>query len=152
MESFLNNLLDELVYNPSEPILFNTGFFLFFFFFVLIFNKLFVNNKRAQVFFLLVESLYFYYKSSGIFFILVIISSIVDYIAGRVIFSTDSKAKKKIYLVLSLITNLGILGYFKYTNFFIETLNGIVLGNFETLDIFLPVGVSFFTFQTWLVG
>ena len=148
METFFENLLNVLVYNPLEPILFNTGFFLFFFFFVLIFNQLFVNNKRAQVLFLLTSSLYFYYKSSGMFFSLVVISSIIDYIAGRTIAGTDSKSKKRVYLVLSIITNLGILGYFKYTNFFIDTLNNLQLGNFDTLDIFLPVGVSFFTFQS----
>jgi len=148
METIFENLGEVLLYNPLEPILFNTGFFLFFFFFVLIFNQAFVNNKRAQVLFLLTSSLYFYYKSSGMFFSLVIISSIIDYIAGRTISGTDSQKKKKLYLVLSIVTNLGILGYFKYTNFFIETINSICLGNFDTLDIFLPVGVSFFTFQS----
>jgi D-alanyl-lipoteichoic acid acyltransferase DltB (MBOAT superfamily) len=51
-------------------------------------------------------------------------------------------------LVVSLVMNLGILGYFKYTNFFLDTLNQIGAGNFDMLDIFLPVGVSFFTFQS----
>lgn len=52
------------------------------------------------------------------------------------------------FLTLSIITNLGIPGYFKYTNFFIETFNNIGAGSFDTLDIFLPVGISFFTFQS----
>lgn len=148
MNSFFERFFDLLKYNPLEPILFNTGFFLFFFLLVLIFNQLFVNNKRARIIFMLTASLYFYYKSSGMFFVLVIISSIIDYIAGLAIYHSNSKGKKKIFLVLSIITNLGILGYFKYTNFFLETLNSLAVGHFELQDIFLPVGVSFFTFQS----
>ena len=148
MNSWTEQLVELLQYNPLEPILFNTGFFLFFFVFVLAFNQLFVNNKRAQVIFLLIESIYFYYKSSGFFFFLVVISAVIDFIAGKSIKDTNSKLKKKSYLILSIVTNLGILGYFKYTNFFLETLNGLQLGSFDMLDIFLPVGVSFFTFQS----
>ncbi|MBZ0180164.1 MAG: MBOAT family protein [Melioribacteraceae bacterium] len=148
MESFFDRLLHVLSYDPIEPLLFNSGFFLFFFFFVLVFSQLFVNSKRARVFFLLSVSLYFYYKSSGIFFILVIISSLIDFFAAKWIYASDSAGKKKILLVLSLITNLGILGYFKYTNFLLDTLNELGAGSFDMLDIFLPVGVSFFTFQS----
>jgi len=148
MEVFFHNLLEQLSYNAAEPLIFNTGFFLFFFLFVLIFNQFFVNNKRAQIIFLLTESLYFYYKSSGVFFVLVIISSLIDYIAGKSIAASDSKGRRKFYLVISLITNLGILGYFKYTNFFLDTINSIGAGHFDMMDIFLPVGVSFFTFQS----
>lgn len=148
MDVFLQKLIEQLSYNAAEPLIFNTGFFLFFFLFVLIFNQFFVNNKRAQIIFLLTESLYFYYKSSGVFFVLVIISSLIDYIAGKSIAVSNSKGRKKFYLVVSLITNLGILAYFKYTNFFLDTLNSVGAGHFDMMDIFLPVGVSFFTFQS----
>jgi D-alanyl-lipoteichoic acid acyltransferase DltB (MBOAT superfamily) len=93
-------------------------------------------------------SLYFYYKSSGVFFVLIIISSIIDFIAGKLIHESESPGYRKSMLVVSLVMNLGILGYFKYTNFFLDTLNQIGAGNFDMLDIFLPVGVSFFTFQS----
>lgn len=148
MEAFFERILNILAYDPVAPLLFNSGFFIFFFFFVLAFNQLFINNKRAQVFFLMSVSLYFYYKSSGIFFTLVIISSIIDFIAGKVIYNTPSKIRKKWFLILSLITNLGILGYFKYTNFFLDTVNNVANTGFDMMDIFLPVGVSFFTFQS----
>lgn len=142
------NLFDLLKYDPFQPLLFNSGFFLFFFLFILVFYRFFWHNYRAKVFFLTVMSLYFYYKSSGLFFYLVIISSVIDFIAGKYIFIASSVAKKRFYLVLSLITNLGILGYFKYTNFFINTFNSITSAGFDFVDIFLPVGVSFFTFQS----
>ncbi|MCS7052408.1 MAG: MBOAT family protein [Ignavibacterium sp.] len=146
--NFVEKLIEILSYNPQAPLLFNSGFFLYFFLFVLIFNKLFTNYKRAKIIFLTISSIYFYYKSSGIFFILVIISSLIDYIAGIVIHNTNLKFKRKLFLILSLIANLGILGYFKYTNFFINNVNALFSSNIPLQDIFLPVGVSFFTFQS----
>lgn len=145
---FLENLYNVLLYNPKEPLLFNSGFFLYFFLFVLIFNRVFTNYKRAKVIFLTLTSIYFYYKSSGFFFSLVIISSVIDYVAGIMIHNNGDKLKRKLFLVLSIITNLGILGYFKYTNFFIQNVNSIFSAGIQLQDIFLPVGVSFFTFQS----
>lgn len=146
--NLFQNIIEILSYDPFKPLLFNSGFFLFFFIFILIFYRFFWKNQRAKVFFLTVMSLYFYYKSSGLFFYLVILSSIIDFIAAKYIYAVESTGKKKFYLILSLITNLGILGYFKYTNFFITTINSISTGSIEFVDIFLPVGVSFFTFQS----
>lgn len=149
LTTFAPNLLELLKYNPLQPLLFNSGFFLFFFLFILIFYRFFWHNYRAKVFFLMTMSLYFYYKSSGVFFVLIIISSIIDFIAGKMIHENKSPVQKKLMLVVSLIMNLGILGYFKYTNFFLDTVNQIAgAAHFDMLNIFLPVGVSFFTFQS----
>jgi D-alanyl-lipoteichoic acid acyltransferase DltB (MBOAT superfamily) len=148
INSLAPNLIEVLKYNPLQPLLFNSGFFLFFFIFILVFYRFFWKNHRAKVFFLMTMSLYFYYKSSGVFFVLIIISSIIDFIAGKLIHESESPGYRKSMLVVSLVMNLGILGYFKYTNFFLDTLNQIGAGNFDMLDIFLPVGVSFFTFQS----
>ncbi|MGD8778862.1 MAG: MBOAT family O-acyltransferase [Ignavibacteria bacterium] len=148
IENLLNNLWNVFRYNPDGPLLFNSGFFLFFFFICLLFSQLFYNNRRAKIFFLLFASIYFYYKSSGIYFVLVIISSIIDFIAGREIFKSQSKSAKKVFLLLSLVTNFGLLGYFKYTNFFIKTINDVASAGLDFADIFLPVGISFFTFQS----
>ncbi|GJQ61973.1 MAG: alginate O-acetyltransferase [Melioribacteraceae bacterium] len=148
MEStFFSRLLDLLQYNPEAPMLFNSGFFLFFFFLCVLFYQFIVHNKRSRVVYLLTLSLFFYYKSSGFYFILVVISSIIDYIAGNVINTTENQGKKKTFLIISLMTNLGLLGYFKYTNFLIDTINSFG-AEFGTMDIFLPVGISFFTFQS----
>lgn len=148
INSLAPNLIEVLKYNPLQPLLFNSGFFLFFFIFILVFYRFFWKNYRAKVLFLMIMSLYFYYKSSGVFFVLIIISSIIDFIAGKLIHESESPGYRKSMLVVSLVMNLGILGYFKYTNFFLDTLNQIGVGNFDMLDIFLPVGVSFFTFQS----
>jgi len=128
--------------------LFNSGFFLFFFIFILIFYRFFWHNYRAKVFFLTGMSIFFYYKSSGIFFYLLIVSSVIDFIAGKVIYSEKSLLKKRLFLILSLTANLSILGYFKYTNFFIRSVDALTAAHFDLADIFLPVGISFFTFQS----
>jgi len=146
--TFFNNLWETLQFDPFEPLLFNSGFFLFFFLFVLIFHRVFSTNRRAKIIFLLLTSLFFYYKSSGIYFLLIIISSLIDFYAGKWIQLSDDGAKRKFLLVLSIITNLGILAYFKYTNFLINTINNLSSSSFDFIDIFLPVGISFFTFQS----
>ncbi len=148
MENILTNFWNLLAYNSTEPLLFNSGFFLYFFLFSIVFAYFFIDYKQAKVIFLTIMSLYFYYKSSGIYFLLLILSSYIDWIAGAYISRSNNKNYRKILLIVSLTMNLGILGYFKYTNFFLDTLNAFSLGHFDLLDIFLPVGVSFFTFQS----
>jgi D-alanyl-lipoteichoic acid acyltransferase DltB (MBOAT superfamily) len=73
---------------------------------------------------------------------------LIDYIAGIYIYNNNSIIKRKTFLTLSVVTNLGILGYFKYTNFFINNINSAFSASIPIQDIFLPVGVSFFTFQS----
>ncbi len=146
--TFFDRLLEVLKFEPLEPLLFNSGFFLFFFLFVLIFQRAFIRHKRAKITFLMIASLYFYFKSSGVYFVLIIVSSLIDYIAGLWIYNTRDKLHRKLILVISLVTNLGLLGYFKYTNFLIDIFNNLTSSSFDFVDIFLPVGISFFTFQS----
>lgn len=148
MPDVFERFSELLVYNSGEPLIFNSSFFLFFFFFCVLFYQFVVNHKRARVLFLMTLSLYFYYKSSGFYFVLVIISSIIDFVAAKWIVATEVQTKKKSLLILSLATNLGLLGYFKYTNFFIDTLASANIAQLDFYDIFLPVGISFFTFQS----
>ena len=111
-------------------------------------------------------SFYFYYKSGGYFFSLLIISTIVDYSIGLLIYRSKSRPLRKIYVTISLMVNLGMLAYFKYTYFFTDIFNRIFQTQFEAINvlarwsndllgssfdisrIILPVGISFFTFQT----
>lgn len=144
----LNKIFEQLAYDPGAPMIFNSGFFLFFFFFCILFYRFFIGNYKARALYLMLFSLYFYYKSSGIYFIMIIVSSFIDFMAGLWIHNSESSKKKKILLILSVITNFAILGYFKYTNFFFDTLNSLNMGSFDAMDIFLPVGISFFTFQS----
>lgn len=144
----INKLLHLFVYNPHEPLLFSTGLFLFLFVGFLSVFYLVHRNHDVKIVYVILFSLYFYYKSSGIYFLLLILSTIVDYNLANLIYNADSKWKKQALLVFSLVLNLGLLGYFKYTNFFYSTFCMLSHHQFHKLSIFLPVGVSFFTFQS----
>ncbi len=98
--------------------------------------------------FVIAFSLYFYYKSSGIFFLLLVGTSLFDWGLSHLMVKMNHKIARKACVVLSMIASLGILGYFKYANFFLWNWNMMVQGNFQPLDIILPVGVSFYTFQS----
>jgi len=87
------------------------------------------------------------------FLFLILFSTVVDYTMGILIERNDSKNKKKLFLWISILVNLGFLGYFKYSNFFLENFVYAFsfLGQdlkFRGLEIVLPVGISFYTFQT----
>lgn len=108
---------------------------------------------KGQNFFLLLSSYVFYGWWDYRFLALIAFSSIVDFIVGQKLHQTSAKKARKIWLGLSLAVNLGLLGFFKYYNFFVE--NFIEAFRFfgqtpevSTLSIILPVGISFYTFQT----
>jgi len=95
---------------------------------------------------LLIFSLLFYAWGEPIYIVLMIFSSIVDYCNGRLI--EKYPKKKKIFLILSITINLGLLGFFKYGDFFINNINHLLHTSIPLLNIGLPIGISFFTFQT----
>lgn len=111
------------------------------------------KNIRLRNLFILAASYYFYGCWNWKFLSLIIISSIVDYYIGQSLYKEESQKKRKLLLYVSLLVNLGFLVYFKYFNFFIESfvdafsLFGSKL-EISTLNIILPVGISFYTFQT----
>ena len=135
-------------YNPNHPLLFNSSLFLglfLVFYLVYIFTKKHVHFRTVYV---TLFSLFFYYKAGGNYFVLLILSSVLDYFFAGQIYKTQKPAARKFFLAMSMITNLGILFYFKYTNFLIDSFNAIFQSNFALMDIILPVGISFYTFQT----
>ncbi len=144
----LTKLGDLLAYEPSDPLLFGSSLFLFFFFAFIVFYRIFATSKNIRIVLILLFSLYFYYKASGIFFLLLIFSSVFNFYSGRWLFISASQSVKKFILVLNIIVNLGLLGYFKYTNFFLQILSDFRLGEFDPLNILLPIGISFFTFKS----
>ena len=135
-------------YNPKQPLLFNSALFLGLF---LIFYVIYILSRKTHYFritYVVLFSLFFYYKSSGVYFWILIFSSIVDYSLSRLIYEEAKQGYRKFYMILSLLINLGMLAYFKYTNFFIDNYNTLFSGNMKFEDIVLPVGISFYTFQT----
>ncbi|MFC6096694.1 MBOAT family O-acyltransferase [Flavobacterium qiangtangense] len=144
----LETVENWFVYNPKEPLLFNTGLFLgmfLIFYFVYAFLR---KTFYLRLVYVIMFSLFFYYKSSGIYFLLLILSSVVDYNLSGVIYRETRKSWRKFYIVISVILNLGLLGYFKYMNFMIGTYNDLFQGDFALHKILLPVGISFYTFQS----
>jgi alginate O-acetyltransferase complex protein AlgI len=108
---------------------------------------------RWRVLFLVVASYVFYGWWDYRFLVLIWVSTIVDFLVGRRLAETEVTSRRRRLLVVSLMTNLGILGFFKYWGFFVESAGGVLaaLGmeaNPGTLEVILPVGISFYTFQT----
>lgn len=143
-----NKIFEQFLYDPKSPLLFSSGLFLFLFLGVLIVYQLLINRKQARLIFLTLFSVYFYYKSSGIWFLILIASVVIDFNLARWIDQENNPKRRKYLLILSLVANLGMLAYFKYTNYFAEIFCAINGQPFNALNIFLPVGVSFFTFQS----
>ena len=166
-KSLFKSVISQLFkYNPDEPLIFSTPAFWLFFLLVLagyslIYKKLFIRNA-----YLFLVSLFFYYKSGGLFLFLLIFITLIDFTCGLLIHHSRTKFMRRLFILLSIISNLGILAYFKYTGFFVETINDLLgtdyrvydflsafsnsnLGtSFNISNIILPVGISFFTFQS----
>lgn len=129
---------------------FNTYTFLLFFFVLLLIYHA-IKNWKFQKYTLLVASYLFYSAWNPLFVLLLIFSTVIDWLLAHQIFK--SKNRKKTYLIVSLLTNLGLLAYFKYAGFLQESsIYTLSLINIDfhpaALDIILPVGISFYTFQT----
>ncbi len=126
--------------------------FTFLFFFAVVYFLFYILPSRFRWILLLISSYIFYMNWEPAYIILILISTFLDYFIGLEMPKSSAK-KKWLLLILSLITNLGILFFFKYFNFFTENIY-ILLNSFDfnlnkpTLNVLLPVGISFYTFQT----
>ena len=159
-------LQNILAYQQDKPLLFTHLFFWLFFALVLFGYSFLYKFSKARTLYLLLVSLFFYYKTSGVFIILLLFTICSDYIWGQVICHSTKKGIKLLALSLSVSINLFLLGYFKYAYFFTESTNQILGSHFVFFNHFshfsntffrtgfsvdkliLPVGISFFTFQS----
>ncbi len=136
-----------MLFNSIEFLLFLPSVFILYWF---VFSK----NLKHQNLLILVCSYFFYGWWDYRFLSLIFLSTVVDYFVGLKIHTLESSAKRKLYLWISILFNLGILGVFKYYGFFVDSWIEL-LGSLGyetqskwTLNIILPVGISFYTFQT----
>lgn len=143
----IDKLVATLSYNPEEPLLFNSGFFIWFFALFIITYSLVASNRNARVMTFVLFSLYFFYKACGWYVGLVLFSAVADFVLSNTIYRIKNAHKKKMLLILSIVLNLGLLFYFKYTNFFIQLINDFTSGHIHPLNLILPVGISFYTFE-----
>lgn len=154
-------------FDDKFPLLFTQFYFWAFFAivfagFALIGNKILLRNG-----FLFFVSMLFYYKTSGLFLLLLILTTLICYYSGKKIDQSEKKYVRKFFLIIGVFLNLAILAYFKYAYFFTEVYNSLFHSEFEVVNylakwtndatgtnhfnasrILLPVGISFYTFQS----
>ena len=132
--------------------LFNSYEFLFIFFPITLLIYFLCNDKRLKIYILLVSSYIFYSYWNYRFLPLLIFSTGLDYYIGKLLFRSKDQSKRKVFLFISLFSNLGLLAFFKYGNFTIENINYVSKlfggGALDLYEIVLPVGISFYTFQS----
>ena len=105
-------------------------------------------NMRAKNMVLIAASLIFYAWGEPVWVILLVYSSVIDYVCGGLAGKHKNTAKGRIFLILSLVLNIGLMAFFKYGNFFVDNLNAIPGISIPNSEISLPIGISFFTMQT----
>ena len=155
-----------LTFDENHPLIFTQlDFWIFFLLVIAIFSYIH-KFKLTRSIFLFVASLFFYFKTSGLLVLLLFSSIVVNYFIGKGVWNSVSILKKKAYVTLSVLFNILTLGYFKYAYFFTESFNEMFHTQYEIFNVFaqignsvlgqgsfidiivLPVGVSFFTFQS----
>jgi D-alanyl-lipoteichoic acid acyltransferase DltB (MBOAT superfamily) len=155
-----------LKYDQGNPFIFTSPAFWIFFLIVLLVYSLVYRKLTLRNLYLFLVSLFFYYKTGGLFLFILIFVTVVDYACGILIYRAEKKAVRKLFVIISIVSNLGLLGYFKYTGFIVNSINSLLHTNLKVVDllssfsnsilgtsfdlsyIILPVGISFFTFQS----
>ena len=129
-------LRSVFVYNETAPLIFTRFFFWAFFAVVLLGYSLVYKNKNRTIRagYLFILSIFFYYKSSGFFFFLVLFSILLDYFIGKWIYQSKNSKTRKMLVAASVIINLTVLAYFKYSYFFIDSLNVLFDADFQVLN------------------
>ena len=127
--------------------LFSSITFLYYFL-PLVIISYFISPKKYKNLILLIFSLTFYFYGEGKLTIILLFSCIFNFLIAKQIDKQTNMKKRKQYLIIGLIINIGILIYYKYTNFLIENINNIFNINIKYLSVIMPLGISFFTFQT----
>jgi alginate O-acetyltransferase complex protein AlgI len=154
------------LFDPKMPFIFTVKAFWIFFALVLTVDSFLHKKRTLRHAFLFLASVFFYYKTTGFFFVLLVFTACWDFFIGKIIYLTRKKSSKKAWLAASIVMNLGVLCYFKYAYFFTDIYNaalnkqahvfnwmahwgnGFFGTHFEVDKIILPIGISFFTFQS----
>ncbi len=135
-------------YNSNSPLMMGSiQFALLFIVFLLIYNLLKHRSRPAMMVYVIIFSLFFAYKANGLLMVLLPLTAIVNYLLTQCMRKYEGE-KRKVLLTTTVVIDLSLLCYFKYTNFIIgDVLNAILGTNFSLHSIFLPIGISFYTFQ-----
>jgi alginate O-acetyltransferase complex protein AlgI len=159
-------LSDLFLYHADRPLIFTRLFFWGFYFVVLLIYSGIYKERAVRNAFLFLASLFFYWKTSGLFVLILVFSTVSDFYLGKLIHQAGRKGWKKFGVSMSVAVNLFLLSYFKYTYLFVDTVNRLFHLDLEVVNhlalwsnhltgshfdvsvILLPVGISFYTFQT----
>ena len=154
------------LYQEDKPMIFSTLLFWGFFAVCLLGYSLIYKRNPLRNMYLLLFSLFFYYKSGGYFFSLLVFTILIDYSVGIWLGKVKNKVNRAFLIGISIFVNMAVLAYFKYTYFFVETTNELLGTDFKVVNllsewtnaiagthfdvstIILPVGISFYTFQS----
>ena len=156
-----------LVFDPHSPLIFTKFSFWVFFAVVLAADALLYTRKPLRSLFMFFVSLFFFHKTSGLFFLLLLLTIHMDYVVALLMHRSRNESLRKLLVITSVAVNLGILCYFKYAYFFTESYNSLFNGKLHVINhlavfgnsfsgqdwfridkIILPVGISFYTFQS----
>ena len=167
MDLILSFLSRTFAFNENSPLLFTQFYFWAFFAIVFAIFSLIHSKRLLRNTFLFVVSLFFYYKTSGLFVFLLLFATISDFFIAQLVYKSKQELHRKLFIGLSVCINLLVLSYFKYSYFFIDIVNSLFGTTFQVYDYFaaignaitgsnrfsvdqiiLPVGISFYTFQT----
>ena len=163
----MNRLRDIFSFSEDFPLIFTQANFWIFFAVIYFLYSLVYRKKGLRSAYLFAISLLFYYKTSGLFIGILLFSTVNDFFLGKAIYHSKSIIVKKLLVAGSVIINLGTLCYFKYAYFFTESYNSLFNTDYQVINylaqfantwasadyftvdtIILPVGISFYTFQT----
>ncbi len=167
MEQIIYFLKNTFAFDSSSPLLFTQFYFWAFFALVFAVFSTIKSKTLLRNSFLFFVSIFFYYKTSGLFVLILLFSTLSNYLLAIWIEITKGKNKQKCIIALSVFVNLFVLCYYKYSYFFVDVINSILGTSIQIHDIFadfgniivgkerfsidriiLPVGISFYTFQT----
>lgn len=163
----MSRLTEIFAFSEAFPLIFTQAAFWIFLAVVYLFFVLVYRNIRIRTTYLFFVSLFFYYKTSGLFVLLLLFTTLSNFWLGKAIYYEKRNVIKQVWLSVSVILNLFFLFYFKYADFLVDALNDffgadLVVTNvlsawgnallqtdfFRVDTIILPIGISFFTFQT----
>lgn len=163
----MNRLIDIFSFSEDFPLIFTQADFWIFFAVIYFLYAIIYSKKNLRSAYLFAISLLFYYKTSGLFIGILLFSTVNDFFLGKAIYYSKSIIVKKLLVTVSVIINLSTLCYFKYAYFFTESYNTLFNTDYEVINylaqfanswanadyftvdtIILPVGISFYTFQT----
>lgn len=147
LDPWLPALQRLLSFDPARPLLFHHADFFLFYTVALLGVALIHGRERVRTW-LMCFSFFVYYKIAGAFALLLVISILVDFFLARWLAAEERQGRRRALLIVSLVVNLGLLGWFKYSGLLAETITALLHTEWTLRSWALPAGISFYTFQS----